>query len=40
MQQKLIDDTRLKSFGWQYRTSLEDGIQETYEYFINQVKKA
>jgi len=38
MQQKLIDDTRLKEFGWKYKTTLEQGINKTYEYFINEVK--
>ena len=39
MQQKLIDDTRLKEFGWQHQTALEQGIQKTYEYFLNEVSK-
>ena len=39
MQQKLIDDTRLKKFGWQYQTSLEQGIKKTYDYFLNEVNK-
>jgi len=39
MQQKLIDDTRLKEFGWQYQTTLEQGLQKTYEYFLNEVEK-
>jgi len=38
MQQKLIDDTRLKEFGWQYQTSLEQGIQKTYDYFLNEAE--
>lgn len=33
MKQKLIDDTKLKSFGWCYTTSLEDGLNRTFEYF-------
>jgi len=33
MKQKLIDDTKLKSFGWHYTTSLEDGLSQTFEYF-------
>jgi len=37
MQQKLIDDTKLKEFGWQYQTTLEQGIKKTYDYFINEV---
>jgi len=39
MQQKLIDNTRLKEFGWQYQTTLKQGIQKTYEYFLNEVGK-
>jgi len=37
MQQKLIDDTRLREFGWQHKTTLEQGIQSTYDYFLNEV---
>jgi len=33
MKQKLIDDTRLKEFGWKYKTPLKDGIEKTYEFF-------
>lgn len=39
MRQKLIDDTKLREFGWGYGTPLKQGIQETYEYFLNEVKK-
>lgn len=39
MQQKLIEDTKLKEFGWQCQTTLEQGIQNTYEYFLNEVEK-
>jgi GDP-L-fucose synthase len=39
MRQKLIDDTKLKEFGWQHQTTLEQGIQKTYDYFINEVNK-
>ena len=35
MQQKLIDDTKLKEFGWQYKITLEQGIAMTYEYFLS-----
>lgn len=38
MQQKLIDDIKLKGFGWQYQTSLEQGIQKTYDYFLSEVE--
>ena len=37
MKQKLIDDTKLKQFGWQHQTSLEEGITKTVEYFKNVV---
>ena len=33
MKQKLIDDTKLKEFGWKYKTSLVEGIENTYEYY-------
>ena len=39
MQQKLIDDTKLKVFGWQYQTTLEQGIQKTYDYFLSEIDK-
>ena len=34
MARKIIDDTRLKAFGWQAKTSLDDGIKATYEYYL------
>ncbi len=37
MKQKLIDDKKLKEFGWSYKTELEVGIQKTYEYYLNEV---
>lgn len=37
MQQKLVDITELKKFGWQHQTSLGQGIQKTCEYFLNEV---
>jgi GDP-L-fucose synthase len=33
--QKLLDVTRLKNMGWQSKISLEDGIRDTYEWFIH-----
>lgn len=39
MRQKLIDDTKLREFGWSYKTTLKDGIKKTYEYFLNEVAK-
>jgi GDP-L-fucose synthase len=38
MKQKLIDDTKLKEFGWKHKTSLEDGIKNIYEYYLKEVK--
>lgn len=37
MKQKLIDDTKLQNLGWKYKTSLKDGVQKTYEYYLNEV---
>lgn len=36
MKQKLIDDTKLRNFGWKYKTSLKDGIQRIYEYYLKE----
>jgi GDP-L-fucose synthase len=36
MKQKLIDDAKLKEFGWGYKTSLEAGIQKTYEFYLSE----
>lgn len=33
MKQKLIDDSKLKIFGWKHQTTLEQGIKKTYDYF-------
>lgn len=37
MKQKLIDDSKLKLFGWQHQTTLKEGIKNTLEYFKTQV---
>lgn len=34
MQQKLIDDTNLKAFGWEAKTDLTEGISKTYQYYL------
>lgn len=34
MKQKLVDTTNLKKFGWAAKTSLEDGLKNTLEYYI------
>ncbi|MEI5639555.1 MULTISPECIES: GDP-L-fucose synthase [unclassified Pseudoalteromonas] len=31
---KLMDVSRLKSLGWQYKISLEEGLAQTYEWFL------
>jgi nucleoside-diphosphate-sugar epimerase len=36
MKQKLIDDKKLKEFGWGYKTELEDGIQKTYKFYLSE----
>jgi GDP-L-fucose synthase len=38
MKQKLIDDTKLKEFGWKHQTSLEDGIKKIYDYYLKEVQ--
>jgi GDP-L-fucose synthase len=35
MKKKLTDISRLKKFGWSHKFSLEDGIRETYKYFLS-----
>jgi len=32
---KLLDSTKIKSLGWRPKTTLENGIKKTYDYFIN-----
>ena len=36
MKQKLLDVTRAKDIGWIAKTSLEEGVKYTYEYYINE----
>ena len=36
MKQKLIDDKKLKEFGWSYKTELEAGIQKTYKFYLSE----
>lgn len=35
--QRLVDTTRLREFGWKYSTSLETGIKKTYDYYMTEV---
>ncbi len=37
MQRKLLDVSRAKQIGWQVKISLEDGINRTYQYFLQTV---
>jgi GDP-L-fucose synthase len=32
---KLLDVSKLKQLGWQASTSLRDGIEKTYRWFVN-----
>jgi len=34
MRQKLIDDEKLKGFGWQSKTSLTEGIEKTLQFYM------
>ena len=34
MKQKLVDVQRLRSFGWQHQMSLQSGLKQAYEYFL------
>lgn len=38
VQKKLLDVTRLHEFGWKEKTSLEDGIRITYDWFVKNFK--
>lgn len=34
---KLLDVSKMKEIGWQYSTDLEDGIQKTYRWFLDNI---
>jgi GDP-L-fucose synthase len=36
MPQKLLDVTRLHNLGWRHRTGLEEGIESTYRWYLDQ----
>ena len=38
MKKKLIDINKLNKFGWSHKTSLESGIKQTYQYFLEKEK--
>ena len=35
---KLMDVSKMKAMGWEYETELEQGIQKTYKWFLNNIK--
>ena len=39
MKQKLVDNKKLKEFGWINQTSLEEGIKSSFSHFIKINKK-
>ena len=34
---KLMDVSKIKEIGWEYKTELEDGIQKTYQWFLENI---
>ncbi|MBN2570945.1 MAG: GDP-L-fucose synthase [Ignavibacteriales bacterium] len=36
---KLLDVSRINNLGWRYKTSLEEGIKLTYNWFLNNIEK-
>jgi nucleoside-diphosphate-sugar epimerase len=39
MKQKLIDDTKLKEFGWKSRTALTEGLSKTIDYYKSELNR-
>ena len=39
MKQKLVSAEKINSWGWKYKTEIEDGIRETYKYFLEEVEQ-
>lgn len=39
MPQKLLDVSKLEAYGWKYKTSLKDGLQKTYKWFLDEYLK-
>jgi GDP-L-fucose synthase len=37
MKQKLIDDTKLKEFGWSSKTTLTEGLRKTIDYYRSKI---
>jgi GDP-L-fucose synthase len=38
MKQKLLDVSKINVLGWNYKTSLRDGIEKTVEWYVEQLK--
>ena len=38
MKQKLIDDTKLKEFGWKSKTTLTEGLRKTIDYYKSKIR--
>lgn len=39
MKQKLIDDTKLKEFGWKSKTTLKEGLRKTINYYKSKINR-
>ena len=35
--QKLVDISKLKKLGWHHKTSLQEGIMKTYDFYLKEV---
>lgn len=35
---KLLDVSKLEKIGWRYKTEIEDGLKETYAWYLQNVK--
>ena len=40
MPQKLLDVSKLETYGWKYKTSLEVGLKKTYQWFLDEYLKS
>lgn len=38
MRQKLLDTTNINNFGWQYKTSIDNGLKLSYNWFVKNIK--